>query len=177
MSRMSQEAVLVAALGSVAATFPVRAEAQAAPIRLDCSAPEYRQLDFWVGEWDVFNSAKGVAIATSRIEKIVNGCAIKESYDSPGAPGGPYSGTSYSSYDRNDGKWHQMYVDVNGSVSWYSGGPEGTDMALIAPGRASSLQRMIYRLQGDGSVRQIGTFSMDGGKNWQAGYDYTYRKK
>ena len=148
-----------------------------APARLDCSAAQYRQLDFWVGDWIVFNTADNAQYATSRIERIVNGCAVRESYDSPKAPGGPYSGTSITSFDRKDGKWHQMYVDVNGSVTWFSGGLEGADMVLTAPGAASSTQRMVYRPQADGSVRQIGSVSSDGGNNWKPGYDYTYRRK
>ena len=44
-----------------------------------CSAPEYRQLDFWIGEWDVLNP-KGDTVGRSRIERIEGGCAILENY-------------------------------------------------------------------------------------------------
>ena len=140
-----------------------------------CAAHERRQLDFWLGEWVVTDTAKKYEVGSSRIERIVNGCAIKESYDAPKAPGGAYSGTSYSGFDPKDAKWHQMYVDVNGNVTWYSGGLEGADMVMIAPGRSGSIQKMTYRPHGDGSVQQIGFTSTDGGKTWQGGYDYTYR--
>ena len=145
--------------------------------RPDCSALDYRQLDFWVGEWTVFNTQDNVQYATSRVEKIMNGCAIKESYESPKAPGGPYSGTSYSSLDRKDGKWHQMYVDVNGTVTWYTGALEAAGMTLDAAGPNGTLQRMTYSPQADGSVRQVGRISKDQGKTWQVGYDYTYRQR
>src|SRR3569623_926238 len=102
---------------AAAASAQVPAAPTAPPQRPDCSAPQYRQLDFWAGEWAVFDTAKGTRVGTSRIEPILKGCAIKESYDSPQAPGGAYAGTSYSGYDRKDGKWHQLYVDVNGSVT------------------------------------------------------------
>ena len=95
-----------------------------------CAAPERRQLDFWLGEWVVTDTAKKYEVGSSRIERIVNGCAIKESYDAPKAPGGAYSGTSYSGFDPKDAKWHQMYVDVNGNVTWYSGGLEGAPPEL-----------------------------------------------
>jgi hypothetical protein len=142
-----------------------------------CSAASYHQLDFWIGEWIVTDTAKGYEVATSRIEPVMSGCGIRESYDAPSAPGGAYAGTSYSAYDRNDGKWHQFYVDVNGNATWYSGGMEGADMVLNAPGKNGALQRMTYRPHEDGSVEQIGVVSKDGGKTWQPGYDYTYRKK
>ncbi|MBV9883701.1 MAG: hypothetical protein JO276_11885 [Sphingomonadaceae bacterium] len=150
----------------------------APPPRPDCAAAEHRQLDFWLGEWDVFDAALStVPIATSRIARIANGCGIVERYESPAAPGGPYAGTSYSAFDRKDGHWHQMYVDTNGNVNWYSGGLADGEMVLTAPARQGSLQRMVYRPHDDGSVEQVGTISNDGGRNWQPGYDYLYRRR
>jgi hypothetical protein len=160
------------AAAALAATQPASAKPQA-----PCAAPEKHQLDFWIGEWNVFDTAKGYQVGTSRIEPIVNGCAIKESYDSPKAPGGAYAGTSYSGYQGQDGKWHQMYVDVNGNVTWYTGALNGRDMVLEANGRSGALQRMTYRPLPGGEVEQIGLFSTDGGKSWKPGYDYTYRRQ
>lgn len=141
-----------------------------------CAAAEHRQLDFWLGEWNVFQVGDNTPVGTSRIESVMGGCGIGEHYEAPKAPGGAYSGTSYSGYDRKDGQWHQMYVDTNGNVSWYTGTLEGANMVLRAPGKNGSLQRMEYRPHGDGSVEQIGTVSTDGGATWQPGYDYIYRK-
>ena len=115
--------------------------------------------------------------ATSRIEQVVDGCAIRESYDSPLAPGGAYSGTSYSSFDAADQHWHQMYVDNHAHVTWYSGTLEAQGMVFLGPAQRGALQRMSYEPQADGSVRQIGKISTDGGKTWTDGYDYTYRRK
>lgn len=149
----------------------------AAAVSPACAAADYRQLDFWIGEWTVTDTAKGYQVGTSRIEPVMNGCAIKESYDAPEAPGGAYAGTSYSGFDRKDGKWHQLYVDVNGNVTWYTGERAGADMVLNAEVKTGTLQRMTYRPHADGSVQQIGLMSKDGGKSWQPGYDYTYRRK
>ncbi len=166
----------IAAAAAAQAATPAQA-APAAPPRPTCDAPEYRQLDFWAGEWDVFDTATGESVGTSRIEPIMNRCSIKESYDAPQAPGGGYAGTSYSGYDRKDGKWHQLYVDMVGNVTWFTGGLEGTDLVMTAPGRPGRLQRMVYRPHADGSVQQIGTVSPDGGATWKPGYDYTYRRR
>jgi hypothetical protein len=153
------------------------AQTTAVPKRPDCSAAEHRQLDFWIGAWSVTDTAKGYPVGSSRIEPVMNGCAIRESYDAPTAPGGAYSGTSYSAFDRKDGKWHQFYVDVNGSATWYSGGLEGEDMVLVAAARNGALQRMTYHPLTGGAVEQIGVISTDGGKRWKPGYDYTYRRR
>jgi hypothetical protein len=128
--------VLVAAAALPAAT----QTAAAAPAKIQpCGGAEYRQLDFWVGEWRVFQTAGNVEIASSRIEHAMGDCGIKETYSSPGAPGGPYQGTSYSSYDRTYHKWHQMYIDTNGSVGWYVGELNGADMEMITPGPYRSI--------------------------------------
>jgi hypothetical protein len=49
--------------------------------------PEYHQLDFWVGTWDV-TSASGEKLGTNRIERILKGCAVQENWsESDGAEG------------------------------------------------------------------------------------------
>jgi hypothetical protein len=149
----------------------------AAPPPQPCASAEYRQLDFWIGEWNVFQVSDNTPAGTSRIESVMGGCGIGEHYEALRAPGGAYSGTSYSGYDRKDGQWHQMYVDTNGNLAWYSGKLEGANMVLHAPGKKGSLQTMEYRPHADGSVEQIGTISTDGGATWQPAYDYIYRKK
>jgi len=166
--------MMILALLLVAGPAPARAPSPPGPPA--CAASQYRQLDFWVGDWDVFDTARGFKAGTSRIEKVMNGCSIKESYDAPNAPSGPYAGTSYSSYDAKDGKWRQFYVDVKGNASLYVGGMEGADMVLVAPVR-SGVQRMTYRPHPDGSVEQIGLISTDRGKSWGPAYDLIYRRK
>ena len=158
-------------------TWAQASDGAAPPRRGDCSAPEMRQLDFWIGDWNVSMTGHKDVIASSKIEKLLDGCGISERYDSPAAPGGPYSGVSYSGYDRNDALWHQMYLDVNGNVTWYTGRLTGHEMVFTAPGRAGALQRMSYVPEDDGTVRQVGETSVDGGATWRLAYDYTYRRR
>lgn len=162
----------LALIGSARAQTPPAAP----PARPDCKAAEHHQLDFWVGEWRVFR-ADGVEIATSSIASVANGCGVSENYNAPLAPGGPYQGLSYSAFDRKDGKWHQFYVDVGGAAAWFTGGLEGSNMVLYAPGANGSRQRMTYRPNADGSVSQVGAVSQDGGQTWTPTYDYTYRRR
>ncbi|WP_114953115.1 hypothetical protein [Sphingosinicella terrae] len=49
-----------------------------------------------------------------------------------------------------------------------------TAPATLADGRAG-LARMRFTREADGSVRQVGTRSADGGATWQPSYDFTYR--
>ena len=106
----------------------VTAQAQSAPAAPPCSGPEYRQLDFWVGEWDLeFTQQDGsVGKATNRITKDEYGaCAISEHFALPGGgPGGTdFIGGSYSTYDAQTKSWRQMWVDNAGGVFDLRGGP------------------------------------------------------
>ena len=177
MNRSIRLCMVLALMQSWASALASTPAAAPPPKPGDCSAPEKRQLDFWVGHWDVSITGQGTSIATSEIQALPSGCGISEHYDSPAAPGGHYQGWSYSGYDGKDGQWHQMYLDTQGHVTWYSGRLAGNALVLTAPGRAGALQRMSYIPGGDGSVRQVGETSTDGGASWTPGYDYTYRRR
>ena len=163
---------IIFAAAAVAAT-------PAAPATPPCAGAEYHQLDFWIGQWNVYEKETGKKSSTSRIESVMGGCGIGEHYEEPGDPAGPYSGTSYSGFNREDGKWHQMYIDTNGIVEWFTGGlDDDGDMIMEAPGGANNtIRKMVYRKLPDGSVEQIGTASTDYGKHWKPRYDYIYRKE
>ena len=76
-----------------------------------CTAPEHRQFDFWVGDWRV-TTPDGKHAGDNRIEKILDGCALHESWT--GATGG--RGFSYNAYDRDRKVWHQTWVDKQGTL-------------------------------------------------------------
>src|SRR3982750_1142388 len=97
------------------------------PKPFDCSAPEHRQFDFWVGEWDVVpngapgaQGAQGAARqpASNVVQKAHNGCVIIENWDD--RIGG--TGQSFNVFDRVTRQWHQTWVDSNGGLHQYSGG-------------------------------------------------------
>lgn len=79
-----------------------------APGSRGCSADGYRQFDFWVGKWDVFNPS-GLA-GTSVIDSELGGCAIEENWT--GALGG--GGKSLNTYDASTGTWSQLWVSEGG---------------------------------------------------------------
>ena len=57
------------------------AAANAQSGRVPCSGPEYRQFDFWIGEWEAFgpNGQKG---GDSKISLILDSCIILEEWTS-----------------------------------------------------------------------------------------------
>ena len=147
------------------------------PQRGNCLSKVHHQLDFWIGDWTVYAQGSTTPLATSHVESVMDGCALRETYNAPTAPARPYAGTSLSTYDRKDGKWHQLYIDTGGNLVLYTGTFDGAGLALQAPGENGALQTMTLIPQADGTLHQSGTYSLDGGKTWTADYDYIYRRK
>lgn len=167
---------------------PVRADAGFAELRaaIDRNArpcafrPESRQLDFWVGEWDVTQTGApaGVNASRSRIESVENGCVIAELYETPGG----YAGRSYNAYDAHRKRWEQFWVDNVGGLHHYVGqlreGNMYYEAEFVPPGAtAPARARMTFFNQGKDEVRQLGEQSTDGGKTWTVTYDLTYRRR
>ena len=73
-----------------------------------CNATEYRQFDFWVGNWHI-PGPRGL-VATSVIESELDGCLVEENWKPIGAP----AGRSLNTYDASTGKWHQFWVAATG---------------------------------------------------------------
>jgi hypothetical protein len=149
------------------------------PAPIDCTDAAHRAFDFFLGDWEVTDRQSGKVVATSRIEKILGGCAIKETYDQNIGPDGKateYRGTSYTALNARAG-WRQFYVDSSGAAAAYSGGVVDGAMVLTAT-NGVAMNRMTVAPQPDGSVRQTGIVSLDGGKTWAPpGYVFTYRRK
>ena len=61
---------------------------QAAAAPPACVSPEHRQFDFWVGRWAVHKQGDEKIVAHSVIEKLYDGCAIREKLDAVERAGG-----------------------------------------------------------------------------------------
>lgn len=154
------------------------APAPATPPPNPCAGEEHGAFDFWLGEWDVYQTGTETQVATSRIEKVSNGCAVRETW-MPLRGGG---GSSLTTLDPQTGNWHQLWVGAQPGRVFFDGGPVGETMVLTgywgrdAEGRPN-LVRMTYTPGDDGSVRQAGEASGDHGVNWTASFDLTYRPR
>ena len=83
------------------------------------------QLDFWLGDWTVaWTDAEGNRHqGTNRIERILDGKVIRESFDASAASG--FRGGSYSVFDRQSGQWKQTWVDNSGNYMDFLGHSNG----------------------------------------------------
>lgn len=137
-----------------------------------CTAPEYRQFDFWVGDWVVQNPAGQVA-GMNTITREYDGCLLVEHWQGTG--GG--SGTSQNFYHKGDGKWHQNWIDSQAAGPlWLVGGLDAAGAMVLTdvdPATAP-LNRVTWTPNPDGSVRQHWEQSGDGGETWGTVFDGLY---
>jgi hypothetical protein len=141
-----------------------------------CADAEHGQFDFWVGRWTVTPTGKDRAVAESLIEKVY-GCGVRENW-MPKVP--RQDGGSLSIYVPADKGWRQTWIDSSGAYVDFRGGWNGRAMVLTGdwpgPDGKPNLVRMTYTKGADGSVRQAGAASKDGGKTWAPSFDFTYRR-
>lgn len=141
--------------------------------------PEYRQFDFWVGEWDVVTTSGGAPAGNSKIELILGDCVILENWSSLGSP---FAGKSYNIYNPNLKRWEQFWVANAGTtIHFYGGLKDGvmdywTDEIPQPDGTKLKRHLQFFPL-GPGKVRQFSQGSADGGKTWTVEYDFTYTQK
>jgi hypothetical protein len=144
-----------------------------------CGTADHRAFDFWVGEWDVYPNGTTTRIATSSIEAMFAGCAIRETWK-PLKSGG---GGSFSHFDAERRYWRQAWVDSSGARVDFDGGRANGRMVLtghwanvVAKGQ-DGLIRMTYTPDPDGSVRQHGEQSTDHGLTWTTSFDFIYKPR
>ncbi len=170
-------ASLLLALQSVNASVPPSPAPPSPPPA--CASAAHAGFDFWVGEWDVFATGNSSKVATSRIERVATGCAIRETW-MPLSGGG---GTSITLLNHRSGRWEQVWIGGDGKRVDFSGGVTGGAMILagywdkVGPNGEDQLIRMTYTALADGSVRQFGEASGDHGTTWQPSFDFTYRPR
>ena len=166
--------------GTLRAQQPAQPAAAPPPSPAACTAPEHRQFDFWIGDWDVANAA-GAIVGRNEITREFNGCVIRERWNVRTPRGG---GESLNGYDAVTKRWHQTWMDAQGNVAQIEGGMQGTSMVLVRTARSpqDSTVMLIHRwtwtpIDAD-HLRQQWETSADGGATWRTSFDgyYTRRK-
>jgi len=147
----------------------------AAPSAAACSAPEHRQFDFWVGDWQVYRP-DGKYAGRNRITSEYGGCVIHEHYDTQRG----YSGESLNSYDAARKVWHQTWTDDSGLLLTLEGKFDGKSMILegVSPDAKGVMtkQRITWTPNSDGTVRQLWESADEKGA-WTVAFDGKYVKQ
>lgn len=124
-----------------------------------CDGTEYRQFDFWRGDFEV-KDPEGRLAGHNRIESTADGCLLIEHWK--GVEGG--SGQSYNFYDPGTQLWRQVWVS-RGAVIDIAGGtvaePSGPDSMVLEgeihyrPDGRKAAFRGRWSPLADGTVRQF----------------------
>ncbi|MCH7663713.1 MAG: DUF1579 family protein [Chloroflexi bacterium] len=141
-----------------------------------CSAPEARQFDFWLGEWDLTWGEDGRG--KNIINSIYDGCVIQENFD--GQPGMNLKGMSVSLYDPKLGKWKQTWVDNSGGYFDLLGEFEDGVMTLVCEKEMEGkpiLLRMAFHNISENELDWNWERSDDDGENWKLRWHIHYKRK
>lgn len=133
---------------------------------------EARQLDFWIGEWDLtWEGGSGTNTITAILDRVV----IQEDF-----VGGDFRGRSVSVYNKNTQKWQQTWVDNSGAYLDFVGGMEDGEMRFSRTAKKDGvefLQRMRwYHVEKD-RLDWNWERSDDGGKSWKVLWQIHYERK
>jgi hypothetical protein len=139
-----------------------------------CNAHEYEEFDFWVGDWDAFDFGGKTAVARVRVDRLLDGCVLREEYG--GVDG--HEGQSLSIYDSSRRVWHQSWVTNRGELLTIEGTFQAGKMVLSGADRTDDGKerrvRGIWKPE-DGGVRETAVTSTDGGKTWKPWFDLVFR--
>lgn len=118
-----------------------------------CDAAEFRSWDFWVGDWEVFDTA-GQRVGRNRIERVEQGCALLETWT-----GRSESGRSLNVWDPVRRNWTQLWIGGK-SIVRLEGTPDASG-AIAMTGEITYLHKRTtrpfrgeWRRLADGTVRQ-----------------------
>ena len=149
-----------------------------------CSAPAYRQFDFWLGEWEAFNNVNGQKAGDSKISLVLDSCIILEEWTSASITQGlRYAGKSFNTWNAAEGQWQQTWVDNTGSTTFFSIGKFEKNRIIFntLPFRFSkdtlAVRKLTFYNISPDRVRQHGEISKDNGAHWQTEYDLEYRRR
>ncbi len=144
-----------------------------------CEAPEHRQFDFWLGEWEVFGGADGkTRVGGNTITRVASRCALREHWVNAGGN----DGHSLNVYDRGTKRWTQFWIGSDGVILRLEGGLRD-DGAMAMEGTLPNgkggvqRQRIVWTPKPDGSVDQQWDTSDDDGASWQTSFVGHYRAK
>jgi ketosteroid isomerase-like protein len=136
-----------------------------------CATPEHRQFDFWIGDWDAFDTVQpDKVVARLRVDRILDGCVLREDYQ--GEDG--HKGQSFSLYDASIKAWRQSWVTNRGEFLLLGGHFQDNQMVLtgadFTPDGKERQVRGVWK-QVPGGIRETAVTSIDGGKTWKPWFD------
>ncbi len=143
--------------------------------KASCAGPEYRQFDFWIGDWDAYDVGQPAkSVARNRVDRILNGCVLLEDYQAKNGS----RGESFTIYDASRKVWHQTWVTNAGKLLMIEGSKRNGEIVLSGvdhtPDGEQRMIRGVWKPVRAG-VRETAMTSNDGGKTWKPWFDILFR--
>lgn len=159
---------------------PFRLVAQSQQTVSKNDAPEFREFDFWLGEWELsWHDSVGRTVHGSNIiRKMLDNFVVHESFSDPT---NKLFGQSWSVYNPQRKLWHQTWVDNQGSYMDFTGGMTDGNMILgrsfVGPKGRTVHQRMVFFDITPNSLSWRWESSLDAGKTWKELWLIRYKRK
>jgi len=122
---------------------------------LPCSTAAYKQFDFWIGNWNVYDT-KNKLIGKNNVVKMKNACAIQENWSSKTSRS---KGTSYNYYNAANKSWNQVWVDNAGGSLQLKGFYRHNKMVLksklISGEKGAYYNQITWFKNANGTVTQL----------------------
>lgn len=149
-----------------------------APAAANCKTdPAFAQMDFAVGHWDV--TANGEKDAEVRIEKVLDDCAIAETWKAVKPKGDGRGLFVYSAMLQN---WSYLWAANTPSTTAFKGNLTKPGEILFStvkplPNGVMRLRHWTLNALPDGRIRELSVGSNDDGKTWTTEYELFWTKK
>jgi len=143
-----------------------------------CAAePHSHDFDFWIGEWDVYQTGTKFLVGHSSVQSISGGCAILENWTSTQAS----IGKSINYYNSATGKWEQDWIGSAGGPQRYLDGVYKDSVMHFTYENVTNNKKVtgnfkFYNIDKN-TVRQYQDVNNDDGKTVTVSYDFTYVRK
>ena len=132
-----------------------------------------RHFDFWLRDWDLRWEPDGRGVNV--IKSILDDHVVLERFD--GRPSIPLAGMSVSVFDRDIGRWRQVWVDSDGQYLDFLGGRDGDRMVLERRRSDGRGQRMVWSNIAAESLHWSWEHSDDDGASWTVDWAIDYRRQ
>lgn len=152
-------------------------EAQTQVTQKPCSFADASQFDFWTGTWDL--TWNDTSRGTNTITRIMDGCALHESFFDPSAA---YKGESWTVYNPALKLWQQTWIDNQGGYIVLTGGFEKGQMILSTrpkplPDGKETVSRMVFYDITAQSFNWKWESTRDNGHTWKTNWLIHYKRK
>ncbi len=147
-------------------------EKQAYPCKYD---PKFRELDYWIGEWDVYPTGGANLVGFSKIESVSQGCAILENWTSLI---NTHEGKSLNYYNSEKGYWEQHWQgSLDDRQTFTKGILKENAMRFEFIDKEGLKGTLTFFKLDDNTVRQYSETQKEANGDLLPAYDLTYKRK